>query len=60
MTIEREDNKELRETLLALFRKLYPNGKIEAQKQTCEELPEERIRYYIEMFESSKKSQKIV
>ena len=60
MTIEREDNKELRETLLALFRKLYPNGKIEAQKQTCEELPEERIRYYIEMFEGSKKSQKIV
>jgi len=60
MTIEREDNKELRETLLALFRKLYPNGKIEAQKQTCEELPEERLRYYIEMFESSKKSQKIV
>ena len=60
MTIKREDNKELRETLLALFRKLYPNGKIEAQKQTCEELPEERLRYYIEMFESSKKSQKIV
>jgi hypothetical protein len=60
MTIEREDNKELRETLLALFRKLHPNGKIEAQKQVCEELPEERIRYYIEMFESSKKAQKIV
>ncbi len=60
MEIKREDNKELRETLLALFRKLYPNGKIEAQKQTCEELPEERIRYYIEMLESSKKAQKIV
>lgn len=60
MTIEREDNKELRETLLALFRKLYPSGKIEAQKQMCEELPEERIQYYLKMFEDSKKAQKIV
>ena len=60
MTIKREDNKELRENLLALFRKLYPKGKIEKQKKVCEELPEERVRYYVRMFEESKRIQKIV
>lgn len=55
MTIKREDNKELRETLLALFRKLYPGGKIEAQTKVCDELVEERVKYYVKMFEGSKR-----
>lgn len=58
MTIEREDNKELRVFLLALFRKLYPEGKIEAQRRVCNELCEERLKYYIRMFEESKRTKR--
>jgi hypothetical protein len=58
MPIERQDNKELRETLLALFRKVYPKGKPEKQKQMCEDLPEERIKYYVKLLEDSKKAQR--
>ena len=60
MKIEREDNKELREHLLALLRKLYPKGNPDKQKEMCEELPEERIEYYVKLMEDSKKAQKIV
>ncbi len=60
MKIERQDNKELRETLLALLRKLYPKGNPDKQKEMCEELPEERIGYYVKLMEDSKKAQKIV
>jgi hypothetical protein len=60
MKIEREDNKELREHLLALFRKVHPKGNPDKQKQMCEELPEERIEYYVKLMEDSKKAQKIV
>ena len=60
MQIKREDNKELREHLLALFRKTHPKGNPNKQRDMCEELPEERIKYYIQMLEDSKRIQNIV
>jgi hypothetical protein len=60
MPIERKDNQELRETLLALFRKVYPKGNPDKQKEMCEELPLERLLHYIKMLEDSKRHQDIL
>jgi len=55
MHIQIKDEAELREKLLVLFRRVYPKGKPDKQKEMCETLSEKRIDDYIKILESHKK-----